>query len=54
MFDAMTSRELQRRRSDPVPNSGGVVTLAMAVSIGWGLFLLELVVLGWLVAKHNR
>jgi hypothetical protein len=30
------------------------VTLAMAVSIGWGVFLLELALLGWLVARHNR
>jgi len=26
----------------------------MAVSIGWGVFLLELVLLGWLLARHNR
>lgn len=30
------------------------MTLAMAVSIGWGVFLLELVLLGWLLARHNR
>jgi hypothetical protein len=30
------------------------LTLAMAVSIGWGLFLVELVALVWLVARHNR
>lgn len=30
------------------------VTLAMAVSIGWGLFLLELVALGWWIARHHR
>jgi hypothetical protein len=30
------------------------VTQAMAVSIGWGVFLGELVVLAWLVARHNR
>jgi hypothetical protein len=30
------------------------VTLAMAVSIGWGVFLAELVVLAWLVARHDR
>jgi hypothetical protein len=33
---------------------GGELTLAMAVSIGWGVFLLMVVVLGWLVARHNR
>jgi hypothetical protein len=30
------------------------LTLAMGVSIGWGVFLLELVLLGWLLARHNR
>jgi hypothetical protein len=30
------------------------VTLAMAVSIGWGVFLVELAVLAWLIARHHR
>jgi hypothetical protein len=30
------------------------MTLAIAVAAGWGLFLLELVLLGLLVARHNR
>lgn len=30
------------------------MTLAMAVAIGWGVFLLELVALGWLIARHHR
>jgi hypothetical protein len=30
------------------------MTLAMAVSIGWGVLLLEVVALGWLVARHHR
>jgi hypothetical protein len=30
------------------------VTLAMAVSIGWVVFLLEVVVLAWLIARHGR
>jgi hypothetical protein len=38
---------LRRERSPPV-------TMAMAVSIGWGVFLLEMVLLGWLIARHNR
>ncbi len=30
------------------------MTLAMAVSIGWSVFLLELALLDWLLARHNR
>ncbi len=30
------------------------MTLAMAVTIGWGAFLLELVLLGWWIARHHR
>lgn len=30
------------------------MTLAMAVSLGWGVLVLELVLLGWLLARHNR
>lgn len=30
------------------------MTLVMAVSIGWGIFLLELVALGWWIARHHR
>jgi hypothetical protein len=30
------------------------MTLAMAVSIGWGLFILALAVLAWLILRHNR
>jgi len=30
------------------------MTLAMAVSIGWGVFLLEIALLVWLVARHHR
>ena len=30
------------------------MTLAMAVSIGWGVFLLMIIALGWLVVRHNR
>jgi hypothetical protein len=30
------------------------VTLAMAVTIGWGVFLVELAVLGWWVVRHHR
>jgi hypothetical protein len=30
------------------------LTMAIAVSIGWGVFLLELTLLGWLIARHNR
>jgi hypothetical protein len=30
------------------------VTLAMAVSIGWMVYLLALMVLGWLILRHNR
>jgi hypothetical protein len=30
------------------------VTLTMALSIGWGVFLLELALLGWWVARHHR
>jgi len=30
------------------------VTLAMAVSIGWGVFLAEIVLLGWWIVRHHR
>ena len=30
------------------------VTFVMAVSIGWGVFLLELVALGAWIARHHR
>jgi hypothetical protein len=30
------------------------MTSAMAVSIGWGVFLLELVALAWWIARHHR
>lgn len=30
------------------------MTLAMAVTLGWSLFLLELVVLGAWIARHHR
>lgn len=30
------------------------MTLAVAVSIGWGVLLLELVALGWWIARHHR
>jgi hypothetical protein len=30
------------------------MTLAMAVSIAWGVFLLELAILGWWIARHHR
>lgn len=30
------------------------MTLAMAVSIGWMVYLLALMVLGWLILRHNR
>jgi hypothetical protein len=30
------------------------MTLAMAVAIGWGVFLLMIVAVGWLVLRHNR
>jgi hypothetical protein len=30
------------------------MTLAMAVSIGWGLFLIALAFLAWLILRHNR
>lgn len=30
------------------------MTLAMAVSMGWGLYLAALAVLGWLILRHNR
>jgi hypothetical protein len=30
------------------------VTLAMAVTIGWAVFLLEIVLLGWWIARHHR
>lgn len=30
------------------------MTLAMAVSMGWGLFLSALAILGWLILRHNR
>ena len=30
------------------------VTLAMAVSIGWGVLLVLLVALGWWIARHQR
>lgn len=37
-----------------VPQSDVLMTLAMAVSIGWSVFLLELALLDWLLARHNR
>lgn len=30
------------------------MTQAMAIALGWGVFLVELVVLGWLIARHHR
>jgi hypothetical protein len=30
------------------------MTLGMAVAIGWGVFLVELCVLGWFLVRHNR
>jgi len=30
------------------------MTELMAVSIGWGLLVVALVVLGYLIARHNR
>jgi hypothetical protein len=30
------------------------MTLAMAVSIGWAVLLLEIVALGWFIARHHR
>jgi hypothetical protein len=30
------------------------MTLAMAVSIGWMVYLFALMVLGWLILRHNR
>lgn len=30
------------------------MTLAMAVAIGWGVFCLEVVALGWWIARHHR
>jgi hypothetical protein len=36
------------------PRRAGRVTLAMAVSIGWGVFLLELAVLVVWIAMHHR
>jgi len=37
-----------------VVGGGQLMTLAMAVSIAWGVFLLELVLLGWWIARHHR
>jgi len=47
-------REVFRARCSGRTREEGALTLAMAVSIGWGVFLLELVLLGWLLARHNR
>lgn len=44
-------RHPRSRRSQHLEVS---VTSAMAVSIGWGVFLLEVAVLGWLLVRHNR
>jgi hypothetical protein len=33
---------------------GFAMTELMAVSIGWGGLLFALVLLGWLIARHNR
>ena len=30
------------------------MSLATAVSIAWGVFLLELTLLGWWIARHHR
>lgn len=30
------------------------MTLAMAVALGWTVFLLEIVALGWWIARHHR
>jgi hypothetical protein len=30
------------------------MTLAMAVTIGWSVLLLELALLTWLLTRHNR
>jgi uncharacterized protein YneF (UPF0154 family) len=30
------------------------MTLAMAVAIGWSVLLLEIVALGWFIARHHR
>jgi uncharacterized protein YneF (UPF0154 family) len=30
------------------------MTLAMAVTIGWSILLLEVVALGWFIARHHR
>lgn len=30
------------------------MTLGMAVAIGWGVLLVELVTIGWLLVRHNR
>lgn len=30
------------------------MTLAMAVTIGWALFLVAVVALGWWVVRHHR
>ncbi len=30
------------------------MTLGMAVAIGWGVFLAEIALLGWWIARHHR
>lgn len=32
----------------------GLVTLAMAVTLGWVLFLAMVVLLGWWIVRHHR
>jgi len=38
----------------PTRRRAGAVTLAMAVTLGWMMFLVEVSALVWLIVRHHR
>jgi hypothetical protein len=49
------AREASVKPKAPIPGDRRpTMTELMAVTIGWGLLVVALVVLGYLIARHNR